>query len=340
MGNWYCTREDVMSALDYAETAVNVAQVDRAVENASRSIEGQTHRRFYPQAGTRYFRWPDPEAGSSWRVWLDRDEAITVTAVTSNGVPITSYFLEPANAGPPYKSIEVDRSSTAAFVAGATEQRNIAVTGVFGYSADEDPAGATAEALDATETGVDVTDASRIGVGSVLRVDSERMTVTAKGWLTTGQTASLTAASSDVTLTVADGTTLHAGETVLLGAERMAVVDVAGNSASVRRAVDGTVLAVHTTATVYAPRTLTVVRAACGTTAATHLTAAPLFVLAVPVRAWAVAEAINTVLQETSGYARTVGSGDRAANASGAGLADIREQGTTRWGRMGRIGAI
>ena len=132
-------------------------------------------------------------------------------------------------------------------------------------------------------------------------------------------------------------------ETILVDAERMLVTDIAGVVATVKRAWDGTVLAAHTGALdVYAPRTLTVTRGAQGTTAATHDTAAPVSRLVVPplVRDLAIAEAINRLLSEISGYARTVGSGENLRNASGAGLKLIRDDVVTRYGRKSRIRSV
>ena len=61
---WYATREQVKRALDSAETARNNAQVDRAIASASRTIEAQMHRRFYPWDGIRYFGYPARNDGS------------------------------------------------------------------------------------------------------------------------------------------------------------------------------------------------------------------------------------------------------------------------------------
>ena len=52
------------------------------------------------------------------------------------------------------------------------------------------------------------------------------------------------------------------------------------------------------------------------------------------------AEALNRVLQETSGYARTIGSGESQAPVSGAGLADLWAEAATVYGRKARIRAI
>lgn len=346
MGVWYATRESVKGALDSAETARNNSQVDRAIESASRSVEGLLKRKFYPLTATRYFDWPDLRRSRPWRLWLDGDELISVTSLVAGGVtiPSTDYFLEPANDGPPFTHVEIDLASSSAFSAGSTHQRALAVTGVFGYSADEAAAGALAEALDASETGVDVTDSAAVGVGDIIKVDSERMTVSGKSMLTTGQTLQtpLTASNAETTVAVTTGSAFAVGEVVLLDSERMLVVDVAGNNLIVKRAWDGSVLAAHTGSTIYAPRTLTVTRGALGTAAAVHSSAAAVTRHEVPglVRELCIAEAINTIQQETSGYARTIGSGENERPAGGQGLTSIRFEARARFGRRARTAAV
>lgn len=346
MGIWYTTREVVKAALDSAETARNNAQVDRSIESASRAVEGLLHRRFYPLTATRYFDWPDAQGAAPWRLWLDEDEILSVTTLIAGDTTIaaTDYFLEPVN-HPPYDRIEIDLGSSASFESGETAQRAIAVTGVFGYSTDEDPGGALAEALDASETGVDVTNSAVVGVGSILRVDTERMIVTGKSMLDTGQNlgGNLTASKADVTVPVASGAALNVGETILIDAERMLVEDIAGNNLIVQRAFDGSVLATHTNgADVYAPRTLTVTRGALGTTAATHDTATAVWVHAIPglVAELCVALALTTLGQRQAGYARTVGSGVSEREAAGRGLAQIKNDAITTYGRRCRTAVI
>jgi len=346
MGVWYATREDVKSALDFAETARNDAQVDRAIEAASRSGEALLRRRFYPQVATRYFPWPNHQYARPWRLWLDADELISVTTLTAGGtvVAASDYFLEPANSGPPYTHIEIDLDSSAAFKAGNTHQRAIAIAGVFGYSAEDEAAGTLAEALDTTETGIDVSDSALIGVGHIIKVDSERMLVTGKAMLTTAQTLQtpLTASQSNVTVAVTTGSSYSVGEVILLDSERMLITDISGNNLTVRRAWDGTVLAAHTGSTIYAPRTLTVTRGALGTTAAAHSTSAAITRHVVPglVKELCVAESLNSLQQESSGYARVIGSGENEREASGRGLRDIRADAMAAYGRRARSRAI
>ena len=346
MGVFYTTRESVKQALDAAETARNDAQVDRAIESGSRAIEALTHRVFYPQTATRYFPWPHPRYRSAFRLWLDADELVSVTSLVAGGItiPATDYFLEPVNSGPPYTSIEIDLGSSSAFSAGATWQRAIAVTGVFGHSADSAPAGALAEALDNSETGVDVTDSSLVGVGSIIKVDDERMVVTDSGMLDTGQNASaLTASSSDESITGITAGTIASGEVILVDAERMLVVDVSGTTLTVKRAWDGSTLASHAGATdIFAPRTLTVERGALGTTATTHLTATAVTRHVVPalVRDLNIAEAINQLQQEGSGYARVIGEGENAREGTGRSLFDLRRDVVAAYGRKARARAV
>src|SRR5690606_34488219 len=132
----------------------------------------------------------------------------------------------------------------------------------------------------------------------LIKLGTEHMVVTGRSMLDTGQNigADLDASNSAVTVAVTDGTAFSAGETLLIGSERMLIVDVAGNNLIVKRAWDGSVLAAHTSgADIYASRTLTVERGALGTTAATHLDNAAVSRHVVPgaVRALAVAEALE-----------------------------------------------
>lgn len=351
MGVWYTTREDVKSALDIKLTARSDAQVDRAIEAASRAVEGLLKRRFYPWSGTRYKDWPNSQHARSYRLWLDADEVISVSSLVSGGTTISAsdYFLRRGDDidEPPYTFIEIDLDSSASFDSGNTHQRSVAITGVFGYSADEESAGALAEALDSSETGVDVTDSAVIGVGDIIKADSERMIVTGKSMLDTGvdihASDSLTATQSDVSITLSTTTGAPTvGETILIDSERMLVVDVAGSTITVKRAWDGSTLATHAAGTsIYAPRTLTVSRAALGTTAATHSTSLALTKHVVPglVAELALAYALNNLLQAQSGYARIAGEGESAREYTGRGIRALEKDAMQAYRRI-RIGAV
>lgn len=349
MDPWYATREQVKGTLDVKATARSNAEVDRALAAASRSVEGLCHRRFYPWQGTRHFNWPNSQRARSWRLWLDDNELIDIDSLVSGGVTIASgdYLLEPNTSGPPYNRVEINIGTAGAFQATDTHQQAIAITGLWGYTADETTVGATAEALDASETGLDVdADVSaQVGVGSVLRIGTERMLVTGRGLLDTGQTlaADIDAKVGTVTLAVQSGAAFAVGETVLVGGERMLIVDIAGSTLIVKRSWDGSVLAAHSTgAAVYAPRALTVERGALGTTASTHDTVAAVhrWDPPAPVQELAIAQAVTTLLQGSAGYARTVGAGDNERESAGRGLKDVREQTYTSHGRKARLRGV
>jgi hypothetical protein len=346
----YATREDVKEALDFKESARANGRIDRAIEAASRTVEGLLHRRFYPQTATRYFNWPNAQRARPWRLWLDDNELISVTTLSSGGTTIAAadFFLEPNTTGPPYNRLEVDLDSSAAFGGGDTHQRDITITGLWGFANDETLVADVDETMTATETDLDVTDSTGIGVGSILRIGTERLLVTEKTMKDTGVNIdaadSLTASAADVGITMSTTTGAPTiGETILIDSERMLVVDKAGAVLTVKRAWDGTVLATHAAnADIYAPRTLTVTRGALGTTAATMAAGDDIYRWdpPAPVRELTIAEALTTLLQGQSGYARTVGSGENTREMYGRGMREIRQSVYTSHGRKGRIRGV
>ena len=185
-------------------------------------------------------------------------------------------------------------------------------------------------------------------------MDSERVIVTAKGWADSGQNTAgaLTASMADTSVPVATGSAYAAGEVLLVDAERLLVVDVAGNTLVVKRAQDGSVLAAHSSGVdVYARRALTVTRGAQGTTAASHSSAATIARHVVPgdVRELTVASASASLLLGRSAYAKegnTGASGSNVASQSakseriGAGIPDLRERVRANYGRQLRHRAV
>lgn len=350
-GVWYATRENVKRALDSKETARNNGQVDRALEAASRSIEALCHRTFYPVAATRYFDWPNSQQAAPWRLWLDANELVSVAAVSSGGtsIPLGNVLLEPNLYGPPYSRLELDLGSNAAFGGGNTHQRDISVTGLYGYRDDETTVGSLTVSMDASQTSADVTGpaSALLGVGSTIRVDSERMTVTARSMTSTGQTlagSGLGAAANAVSVAVADSSGYAVDEVILIDAERMLIVDIAGTTLIVKRAWDGSVLAAHTAgATVYAPRRLTVTRGVLGTTAASHGAGQiHRWDPPGPVHALTIAETLTLLGLEQSGYARTQRVGDNAGEKTRdqRGIQGLRDQVYASHGRKARMRGV
>lgn len=333
---WFATREDVRSALSSASAARDDAQIDRALESASRDVESLCQRDFQPVLTTRVKDWPSDQTSRSWRVWLDRDELITPTLVLSAGVeiPATDYYLEPANSGPPYNRIETRLDRPSAWNAGDTHQHAVGITGWFGHSDQQVPAGSLVGGIDATTTAVTVGDSTAAGVGDLLRCGTERMTVTGKRLVSTGQAlqSPLSVQKNDVLMQVGDVTAFHPGEVLTLGVERVRVRDIT-DALLVERAYDGTQLDSHSGEAIWAPRKLNVTRGAAGTTPATAVDGAQLTRWVAPglIRTLTIAEAMTTLYNEQAGYARTVrsqagASGSRSVAAVTVERDSLREQ--------------
>lgn len=353
MQPWYATRDEVKTALDVRETARANAQIDRALENASRDVEALCHRRFYPALDTRTWDWPNGQYAPSWRLWLDDNELISVDTLTVGGQTQdpTSYFLARADGKQeaPYTRLELNLDGPAAFGGGTpAQQQNIAVTGLYGYRNDETQLGATTTALNASQrtVTVDATTSAQVGVGSLLRLDNERVIVTARSQASTGQTlqAALGAKQNENAVTVTDGTAFTVDEVILLDAERMLITDIAGTTLVVERAWDGSALAAHTGSTIYAARTLSLTRGALGTTPTSHSlgTTVQRFDPPGPIKTLTIAEAINTLLQEKAGYARTskASSGSKSVALETLALGSLREQVYASHGRKARLRGV
>lgn len=345
-----CTREDVKRAPDIKSTARMNWQIDRIVQSVTEDIQGHLHRKFLPVDATFYFDWPNFQYAYPWRLWLDQYNLAAIpTQVTTGGqtIPLSACNFEPVNSGPPFTYLELRRDLSYSFGAGPTPQRDIAITGTWGHWMQTDAAGTLAAAVSSTTaTAVQVSDASVVGVGQILIVDSERMLISDRSTLDTGQTnlsGLTTASTADVTGTITDGTQLHVDEVIQIDSERMLIVDITGNQVTVKRAWDGTVLAAHATGTrIYAFRTLSVLRGQFGTTAATHNIAAAANTWRIPslLRDLAIAEAEVRAAQEIAGYSDPEGDGEGAIKKIGVGLPTLWDKAETVFGRKARIRVI
>lgn len=371
----YCNRTDVKRALDIEGiTASSNARIDRALATVADTVEGQLHRVFYPRDTTYRFDWPNYAYAYPWRLWLDQWDLVVMTELQSpagSDIPLWQIFPRPVNRKPgwPFTYVELDRSTVAAWGAGPTPQLSIWISGTWGFTADMDPAGTlTAAVTTTTATSISVSDSSLMGVGDLLILNAgtaaapfpafpatagglgaltgERVLVTEQSATATGLTQSgsgCTAISdSDNALSTTGSGTINPGEVLLLDQERMLVQEVVDGVAIVKRAWDGTDLQAHSAATVNAYRLLTILRGQLGTAAATYSLGASVSRHRVPplVRDLSIAETLNQILQETSGYARTVGAADMAVPAPGAGLSDKWDEARTTYGRKARKRAI
>lgn len=322
MGVFYASREDVMQALDTKAAAYTSSQVDRAIDGASRNVDGLCHRIFYPLTATKLFDYPNVQRARVGQLWLDQNEIASVSSFISGGVvvPPSNYFLMPSAYGPPYDRIDINLGTSSALTAGPlTWQQSLSVTGVWcGCPLDEADAGTLAVAVSTTSATSITVASANIGVGRVIRIDTERMIVTEKSFITSGQTGSLTANLNANTLAVADSTVFRLREELIIDSERVLIVDISSNNLIIKRAYGGSTLAVHTTATIFYARQLTVTRGALGTTAATHLINAPIARHVIPalIEELTIAYALIRGLNERAGFARAVSSGDSESRGS------------------------
>ena len=315
----YATREAVRDA---SGSSFLSSQVDRALYQASRAIDAKLNRKFYPELTTKFFDTPRP-FGRTWRLWLEGDaKLIDITSVTSGGTALASneYFLEPANEGPPYNSIEINRALSGSFNTGSTFQRNVEVVGLWGYQNDELSLGTITSSPSASDTTISTS--NPVAVGSLLRIGSERLLVTENSFVDTTNDVTLTARSNDQTFAVSDGTEFFLQEVLSIGAELVRITKIVGNDLTVDRAVLGSTLAAHTSENVLAIRSVTASRGVLGTTATSHTSGAAVALWRPPslVENLCIAEALHTINQELSGYARVAGAGENQREVTGRGL--------------------
>jgi hypothetical protein len=336
-----------MDALDVRVSAYSSGEIDKAILSGAENVESLCRRSFAPVLDTRYWPYPNVAQNEAWTLWLDGSELISLNTLTAGGItiPAAGYYLEPQQYGPPYNRIEINRGSGYAFSGGSQgPQRSLAAYGLFGYRNDEVIEGTlTASIADGTST--TLTASASLEIGRTLRIDSERMFVTEKSFVTSAQTVQtpLTASLANQTLAVTDGTQFVRRERLLIDAEYMLVVDIAGNNLVVKRAQQGSTLAAHTGSTIYWARQMTVRRGVLGTTAAAHSNGVTVYRYDPP----ALVEQLNTAyaimrhLGERSGYAREAGAGSNAqSNASRYDITSMENDCQSAHGRAARQRAI
>lgn len=351
MRAWYTTLEAVRASTDSATTA---RDDDAVLEMIAASGESIDHHLGYPAGfapvyATRSFDYPNPytPGASSYGVRFEGDgPLISLTAMSAGGIDldVDDLLPDPVNSGPPYHRLSIDLSTTAGLTSGQTWQRALLITGLWGWRDTQASAGTLAVAVsDTTTETVTLSHGHRIGVGSLLRVGDERLVVTGRAPVSTGETGTLTASAAARSLAVADGTDYAVGELLTLDTECVRVTSIAGNTLIIERAVDGSVLAAHTGATIYASRQLTVERGAHGSTAATHSSGAAVTVWIPPYglarlnRAMAVAGQASLA----GAYARPSRGGSGASTRPPAGsIEDLCEAAMVTYGRRARKAVV
>lgn len=345
----YATRERVMRAADIRATAYVSSEIDSALQSASQAVDDLCKRGdairpgFAPWEGSITFDWPVSNNDDPYRFYLNQHTLLDADTAVSGGVDISASLLPWPEYGPPYTALDVDQGSgqLLTFVDGVG-QRSLTITGTWGYSDAEKTLsswtlGATVDASTTTATLN-----APFGVGSIMRIGTERMFVTERTWATSSQTGSLTKSAAAQTLAVADGTVFLIGEELLIDAERVLIRDIAGNNLIVQRAQSGSTLAEHTAATIYWSRSCTVERGVLGTTAAAHGGGAQIYLFTPPalVEQLTVAYALNQREQESGAYARRIGSTDSERATAGEDIGALEKVVLASYGRQFRHRAV
>lgn len=348
MGIWYTSLEKVCTSLDIQPTARNNAQVRRAIEAGSRSIDGarvgqgQLARRFYPETATRYL--DAPTGRTPGRLDLREYELSSVASIVCGGVTLTTddYVLQPTD-GPPYDSVDLVAARYTSWPYSGSPIRAIAITSTeWNFPLVEEQIGTLSAQLGSSAAAAAAVTWSTadIGTGYMLRIDDERVVIRARTWVDSGQNlggAGLAASMADVAVTVTTGTAYAVDEVLQVDAEQLLVTAITGNMLTVVRAWNGSVLAAHTAgADVYALTGVELDRGQLGTTAAVHESGAAIYRLVVPalVDELALAETANILQQHGASYGLGVRSGESQSVVGTAGLELVRESAAAAFGRV------
>lgn len=154
--------------------------IEGLLRTASGLLDSLTGRHFYPYIETRYYDVPDSNSLDQRVLELDDDllEVLSITNGDGTSVPSTEYSLRPRNYSP-YNAIRLIDNSTYYWASdGAGDTHDvIAVSGIWGYHNRYAKAwlvGSTAnEALDTSETGLDVVSGTSFLIGHLIRFDNE-----------------------------------------------------------------------------------------------------------------------------------------------------------------------
>jgi hypothetical protein len=187
MAGTYATIADIKGVIGITATTDDTV-IRKIAESASRSIDQYTNRTFVTQSATKYFDgavtlWiPDLLSVTTLKTDEDGDGTYENTfQVATEPIDYLLYGtgLEDSYNTYPKTRIEIaEQSDYGSFASGV--KKGVQIAGVWGYgdgiSATPYIADTTTnKALDASETGVDVTSATNLSAGQLILVESEQM---------------------------------------------------------------------------------------------------------------------------------------------------------------------
>jgi hypothetical protein len=216
MSNLYCTLTELHTRLGVDEPTDDLILLD-TIDKASRYIEQQTGRYFYPRIATYYFDWQSTTA----LTFYGYDLLSLTTLTTKNGATTISsgYFLVKSGDynRQPFDAILLDLSGTTGLSYADTPQRSQTITGVWGYHED-------------------YTNAFIASGDTVLNSPSISASVTS--------------------ITVANGNNFEIGQMLRIGTEWLYLSGISTNTLTVERGINGSTAAIHlatTAISIYKP---------------------------------------------------------------------------------------
>jgi hypothetical protein len=181
--NGYCTLAELLAFMPNSASA-NTSQAEQAIDAATRAIEGQTGKTFYPAYTTNYYDIPPLWFRRELQLVDDLLELTTLTNGDASVIASTEYDLAPYNAGPK-KRIILKSYSTISFEPSTLggSQKALSVYGVWGMHKNYSAAWATGSTLNGaitttTATSVPVTSGTGYAAGNIIKVDAELMQIT------------------------------------------------------------------------------------------------------------------------------------------------------------------
>jgi hypothetical protein len=209
------------------------------------------------------------------------DPLLAVTTLVDDTITLTAsdYLLYPRARhwdNGPYTTIEIDPDASA--LAAWTHERDIvAVSGRWGKyeeTADTLATVANTTSISASETGLKVSDGSKVSPGMILLIGTEQAQVDATGAhsaATSKLSAAITGLTDDV-ISVDTGSEFKVGEIIRVDSEDMHIEGINANALAVTRKWNETEAATHADdSAIEVYRTYTITRGVNGTTAAIHL---------------------------------------------------------------------
>lgn len=193
--NGYCRLSHVKADITGLSGITTIdAELARGIEEESRIIDAYVRRFFYSRLATRYFERRPNTCRERLRLVGETGQAVDVISISALTIDDdedydydsytltenTHYWLTDRwspNEGP-YAALELIPGNTT-LSTWPMQRRGIKVVCLEGFSQDTEAGGTTAEALDASETGVDMTAGHGTEIGDTLIIDSEQMDVNA-----------------------------------------------------------------------------------------------------------------------------------------------------------------